>query len=118
MASIQEAIKRLTWMFTSTGADKVADDLNKVGAAQANVAASAEKTEKASLSLEKSFDSLERKFVSTVRAQQDYAKVQDTVNQAVKQNPELQERANAVLESAREKFDAAKGSAGGFNAIL
>jgi len=118
MATIQDAIKRLTYMFTSTGADKVAADLGKVGDAQAKVAASAETTSRASLSLEKSFDNLERRYVSTVRAQQDFEKVQNTVNAAVAQNPALQDRANVVLDAAREKFDAAKGSATGFNAIL
>ncbi len=118
MATIQDAIKRLTYVFTSTGADKVADDLNKVGAAQANVAASAQTTTTASLSLEKSFDNLERRYVSTVRAQQDFEKVQNTVNSAVAQNPQLQDRANVVLDSARAKFDAAKGSAAGFNSVL
>jgi hypothetical protein len=64
--------------------------------------------------LEKSFDNVERRYVSTVRAQQDYEKVQKTVNEAVKQHPALQDRANVVLDAARAKFDAAKGSAGAF----
>ena len=59
------------------------------------------KTDKASLSLEKSFGSLERRYVDTVRAQQDYAKVQEKVNAAVAQNPELQERANVVLAAGQ-----------------
>ena len=84
MATIQDAIKRLTWVFTSTGADKVAADNNKVADSQAKVAASAETTSRASLSLEKSFDNLERRYVSTVRAQQDFEKVQNTVNAAVR----------------------------------
>ncbi len=111
MATIQDAIKRLIYQFTSTGADQVAADMNKVGAAQAAVAASAQTTTTASLSLEKSFDSLERRFVTTVKAQQDFEKVQNTVNAAVAQNPALQERANVVLEAAAARFEAARGSA-------
>ena len=66
MASdIKEAIRRLIYQYTVEGADKVM-------ATQEAVAASTTKTDKASLSLEKSFGNLERRYVDTVRAQQDY----------------------------------------------
>ncbi len=118
MATIQDAIKRLIYQFSSTGADKVAADLNKVSDGQSAVVATSQKTEQASLSLDKSFASLERRFDSTIRAQQDYQKVQDKVNAAVAQNPELQERANNVLSKAGEYFDKAKGSADGFTKVI
>ena len=81
-------------------------------ATQEAVAASTTKTDKASLSLEKAFGSLERRYVETVRTQQDYQKVQDKVNAAVAQNPELQERANVVLAAAAKHFEnvASKGN--------
>jgi hypothetical protein len=69
------------------------------------------------LILRNPFDSLERRYVSSVRAQQDYQAVQDKVNAAVAQHPELQDRANVVLAAAAA-FDAAKGSADSFNAVL
>jgi hypothetical protein len=118
MAGIQEAISRLTFMFTSEGADKVASDMNKVGDATENLTVKSQTASTASLSLEKSFDNLERRFVTTVRAQQDYEKVQNSVNAAVAQNPALQDRANVVLAAAAAKFDAASGSASTFNATL
>lgn len=97
MASVQEVIKRHVTQFTSTGAEKVAADANKVGAA---ITQSATKQERAALSLEKQFSSLERRFNETVRKQQDYEKVQRQVNAAVAQNPALQARANEVLRAA------------------
>jgi hypothetical protein len=118
LATISEAIKRLTWIFTSTGADKVAADNNKVADSQTKIAVSASTTEKASLSLEKSFDALERRFNSTIRAQQDYEKVQARVNAAVAQNPALQERANDVLAKAQEYFDKGKGSVGAWGTAV
>lgn len=53
MATIQEAIKRLRYEFVSTGAEKVAADLNKVNQATAAVTATSTVTEKAQLSLDK-----------------------------------------------------------------
>ena len=113
MADIQEAIRRLRYIFSSEGADKVVSDQAKVGAA---VTASSTTQEKASLSLDKSFAGLERRYVSTVRQQQDYAKVQDKVNAAVQQNPALQERANVVLANAALHFGQAGAGARAFAA--
>jgi hypothetical protein len=80
MATMQEYIERLIYQFTSTGADQVASDMNKVGAAQTT-------TSTAALSLEKSFNSLERRMDSSVRAAQDYASIQAKVAAAVAQTP-------------------------------
>jgi hypothetical protein len=107
MPSTDDVIKRLIYQFSSTGADKVAADLGQVNAEQTKLAVSSQQTTRASLDLEQSFDKLERRFNTTIRAQQDYAKVQDQVNAAVKQHPELQERANSVLEQASAYFDRA-----------
>src|SRR4029077_14259394 len=100
MATMQEYIERLIYQFTSTGADKVADDMNKVGAAQTTTSTSA-------LNLEKSFNSLERRMDSSVRAAQDYASIQAKVAAAVAQNPALQERANNILALAEQRYAAA-----------
>src|SRR5580765_2003146 len=98
MADIKEAIRRLIYQYSVEGAEKVL-------ATQEAVAASTTKTDKASLSLEKSFGGLERRYVDTVRAQQDYQKVQEKVNAAVAQNPALQDRANVVLAAAGEHYN-------------
>jgi hypothetical protein len=111
VATIQDAIKRLIYQFSSVGADQLVADQNKVADANANIAATSQTASTASLSLEKSFDSLERRYVTTVRAQQDFEAVQTKVNAAVAQNPALQERANVVLDAAKAKLEAASGSA-------
>jgi hypothetical protein len=97
MVDIKDAIRRLIYRFSSEGAEKVAADTAKIRT-------ETEKTDKASLSLEKSFANLERRYVSTIRAQQDYQKVQDRVNAAVAQNPALQARANVILAEAAAHF--------------
>lgn len=107
MADIKEAIRRLIYEYVTTGADKVVTT-------QEAIAASTAKTDKASLSLEKSFNSLERRYVETVRAQQDYQKVQERVNAAVAQNPALQERANAVLAAATQRYGQATAAQNAF----
>jgi hypothetical protein len=104
MATIQEAIKRLRYVFTSEGADKVVSDQNKVTSA---IVGSTTQQEKATLSLEKSFSSLERRYNTQVRAQQDFEKVQRQVNAAVAANPALQQRANDVLRLAAEAHNQA-----------
>src|SRR5580765_5291538 len=99
MASdIKEAIRRLIYQYTVEGADKVM-------ATQEAVTAATEKTDKASLSLDKSFGNLEKRYVSTVRFQEDYQKVQEKVNAAVAQNPALQERANTLLSAASDHYE-------------
>lgn len=102
--AVQEAIKRLRYVFSSEGADKVAQDLGKVAQGQAHVAATAQTSERASLSLDRQFGSLERRYNSTLRAQQDYEKVQRQVNAAVAQNPALQGRANDILRQAADHY--------------
>jgi hypothetical protein len=101
MPDLSEAIKRLRYIFSSEGADKVVSDQNKVGAA---VTASTTTQEKASLSLEKAFNNLERRYVSGVKAQQDYEKVTRQVNAAMAQNPALMERGNALLAAAAAQY--------------
>jgi hypothetical protein len=64
-------------------------------------------TEKSTASLENKFASLERRFQTTAAQSAQYEKIQNQVNLAVANNPALQERANAVLDAAKEKFSGA-----------
>src|SRR5262252_3660019 len=105
MADVTEAIKRLRFLFTSEGADKVADDMTKLSQAEATVTGTTSQLEKATQSLQKQFESNERRFSPTLRAQQDFAKLQTQTNAAVAQNPALQERANAMLANAAVHYD-------------
>lgn len=111
MANVQEAVRRLSIQATTSGVSEATAQLRQLSSAQDGVAVSSDKTERATLSLEKRFESIERRYVETVRAQQDYEKVQRQVNAAVSQNPALAERANAVLASAAERYKQATGAA-------
>jgi len=105
MATAQEAVRRLTIVTSAPGADQAAASLRGVEKAMDGVTVASQKQEKATLSLDQKFASIERKYVAQVRAQQDYEKIQRQVNAAVSQNPALQERANVVLAAAKERHD-------------
>lgn len=103
MASTQEAVKRLSIQTAAPGADQTRAQLQGVTGALRDLEVASSSTEKASLSLDSKFASLERRYIAQVRAAQDYAKTVRDVNAAVQQNPALQERANALLAAAAEK---------------
>jgi hypothetical protein len=90
---------------SSEGLDKLQADLVKVAAGHEGVTIAQEETNKSSLTLEQSMAKLERRLVAGARAQQDYEKIQKELNRAVQQNPQLQERANAVLAAAQERYN-------------
>lgn len=83
MTTVQDAIRRLTIQAVSQGVDEATGKLRQLAAAQDNVAVVSEKTGQATLALDKKFASIERRYVETVRAQQDYERVQRQVNAAV-----------------------------------
>lgn len=63
-----------------------------------------DKLERSSVSLEGRFKSLERQTGTTAGQLQKFEQVQTIVNRAVAQNPALQDRANEVLQRARERY--------------
>lgn len=105
MATPQDAIQRLQIETTSPGTEEATASLNKLAEAYGGVAVASASTEKATASLDSKFASIERRYVDGVKAQQDYAKIQKTVNAAVAQNPALTERANAVLAAAKQRYE-------------
>jgi phage-related minor tail protein len=102
--AIEEVTKRLRIESTTSQVEKAAADINKVAAAEANLAVQSEKAERSQLSLDNAFAKLERRYVDGVRQQQEFANVQRSINAAVAQNPALQERSNVVLAAARERL--------------
>ena len=108
MASMEELIRRVKYLYEVHGADQVA-------AAQAAITATTGETERATLSLEKGFNNLERKYVETVRAQQNYQKDLEKLNAALAQNPALQQRAAVVMENMTQKYAAALHAAQNYN---
>ncbi len=105
MATAQDAVSRLQIETTSDGSDAAADSLNKLAEAYGGVAVASSSVEKTTSSLDSKFASIERRYNDQVKAQQDFQKIQNTVNAAVSQNPALQERANAVLAAAKQRYD-------------
>lgn len=118
MADIQEAIRRLSIQAESKGVSEATDDLKDLTKAHGDLVVASHGTEQASLSLDRTIDQLERKFVQGVKAQQDYEKVQRQVNAAVAQNPALQDRANVILDSARKKYEEATAGTSVFSKAL
>jgi hypothetical protein len=110
LATSQEAISRLSIQSTLTGEAEVTAGLKRISAAQDGVAVSSSSSERATVSLEKSFANIERRYVAGVASQQQYAKIQAQVNAAVAQNPALQDRANVILAEAAKRHDALTGS--------
>ena len=106
-----EAIRRIRHVFSAEGAEKVVAAHERVAQSQREIVAASSSTEKATLSLDRQFANIERRYNATIRAQQDYERVQRQVNAAVAQNPELQERANSVLAHSRAALSCALSAA-------
>src|SRR6266568_930897 len=110
MASL-DVIRSLTIRAKTEGFDKAKSDVEGLGT-------SYEDSARRQLSMAKSLEQLERRFVSGAREQQEFAKVQRQVNMILAQNPALQDRANKVLEEAHGRLSKATESTGGFNKAL
>lgn len=118
MANAQEAVRRLTIQSSAPGTSEATAELNALAQAQRGVAVASETTERATLNLDRSFASIERRYVTQVKAQQDLERVQRQVNAAVALNPALQERANAVLQAAEARYNALTKAANDNAAVL
>lgn len=86
------------------------------GFAQAEGAAtslgtSVETSARRQLSMERSLATLERRFISSSKATQDFEKVQRQLAMVTSQFPQAQERANAVLDAAAAKLSQTGGAA-------
>jgi Prophage tail length tape measure protein len=90
--------------YKSTGLDQVGPEIKQVSTGLDGIVVSSTGAEKATASLENRFASLERQFSTSAGNADKFAKVQDSVNKAVAQNPELQGRANEVLAAAATKY--------------
>lgn len=97
-------IRTLTIKSTTEGIPESTAALKNLQTAHENVAKVTETSAKHQLSMEKALAQNERRFNSSLRAQQDFEKVQKQLNLAVAQNPALQLRANDVLRRAAEHY--------------
>src|SRR5262245_41432536 len=71
-----------------------------------------ETSAKRQLSMERSLQNLERRFVENARQAQDFQRVQEQLNRVTSQFPGLQDRANSVLGAAAEKLGIIQGATG------
>lgn len=97
MPSREEVISRIRTVFTQEGAEGVAR-------AYGLVADGEEKVTRNSLSLNRAFENLERRYNKDIALQQQYAKHQEQINAAVAQNPALQTRAAETLARMEKEY--------------
>lgn len=103
MPSREETISRIRTVFTQEGAEGVAR-------AYKLVADGEEKVTRNSLSLNRAFENLERRYNKDIALQQQYAKQQEQINAAVAQNPKLQDRAADTLARMEKEYKKAGAS--------
>src|SRR5262245_48300288 len=97
MATSLDVIRTLTLRARAEGFDKAKADVAGLGAEY-------ETSAKRQLSVDRSLASLERRFIDGAKQAQEFAKVQAQLNRITAQNPEVQDRANRVLEEASRKL--------------
>lgn len=89
---------------SSEGTEQAAAELQGLANAYDGVTVASQSTEKSTTSVEGKFAALERRSGTTAGQLAQFEKIQQAVNVAVAQNPDLQERANAVLAAAEQRY--------------
>jgi hypothetical protein len=104
MASL-DVIRTLTIKARTEGVQQAASDLNKLADAEKNVAQASVQTERATLSVEKAFQRLERQLDGTVRAQAQMAQARKVLDAATAQGLVSQQRAGDLMQMAMRQFN-------------
>jgi phage-related minor tail protein len=107
--------KRLQIVATSTGVDKLANDLEKLGAATRGVGVETTKTNTTTLGLGRQFEALERRVNPLLKLQQQFERDTRLVNNALAQNAALADRAARAHEGIRTRYEAAVAATKKFN---
>jgi hypothetical protein len=76
MTTMQDAVKRLTYEFTSTGEDKVAGALKAVNDGQAAVAVTSQRASQATLVFDNSLAQVEKRYGAVIQQQLNYQHIQ------------------------------------------
>lgn len=100
----QDVVSDVIINYKSVGLDKVGQEIKQTSVALDGLVIASTNAEKATASLEGRFKGLERSLGTTEGQAAKFAKVQDTVNKAVGQNPALMERGNQILATAAERY--------------
>lgn len=99
MASL-DVIRNLTIKAQTVGVDQATSDLKKFAAAEDQVTDATVRQERATTSVDKAFQSLQRRYDQELRAQQDLARVQRTLDMARDQGLVSQQRAGDLMQAA------------------
>lgn len=118
MADTQEAIRRLRIEATERGVDETTAKLRDLGKAHAGVTVESQKTEKATLSMERRLNSIQKQYDQTYRAAQAMAKVERDLNLAQQQGLITATRKNQLLQQAADYHNRAANSARGHATAL
>jgi hypothetical protein len=105
MATLQEVIRRITIFGKTEGVDAASASLERLSGAQAGVAVASERTEKATLSLERRTESLQRSLDAEYRAQQNLARANRDIAAARAQGLISAQRQVELSQLAAAKFN-------------
>lgn len=102
-AAIQEAKRRLTIEATSRGLKEAAADARALGTAVDGVAVASERSTKSTVSMERAWASVQRRYDSNIRAQQEMARVERVANQAQAQGLATMQERMLLLSQVAER---------------
>lgn len=105
MSTIQEAIRRLTIQATVPGVVESTDRLRQLGEAYKGVTVQAESSGKATQSMEKRLESIQRRYDVEYRAQKDLTKLQRDLDAARAQGLITLARQNELMALAGQSHD-------------
>jgi hypothetical protein len=101
---VTDTVDKIVIQSEVQGVQQSTDQLNQLGKSMDGVTVAASNVEKSTGTIDSKFASLERRFQTTAGQAAQFEKIQNTVNAAVGQNPELQGRANDVLAAAEARY--------------
>ena len=112
MATVQEAIRRLTVQATSTGVDETTAKLRGLTSAKQGVTVAAQSQERATLSLERRLSAIQRQYDVNYRAEQALARVTRDLSAARAQGLISAQREAQLLELATARHRGAATATG------
>jgi hypothetical protein len=101
---VTDTVDKVIIQSETQGVQQSTDQLNQLGKSMDGVTVASQNVEKSTGTVDGKFAALERRFSTTAGQAAQLAKIQKTVNDAVGANPELQNRANAVLAAAEARY--------------
>ncbi|MES5483570.1 phage tail length tape measure family protein [Bradyrhizobium sp. INPA03-11B] len=101
-----DTIDKIVIQSETQGVEQSTSEIQGLSKAMDGVTVASANVERSTGSIDSKFSSLERRFSTTAGQLSQFQKVQQQVNTAVAQNPQLQDRANAVLAAAEIRYGA------------